>query len=90
MGLASAVRSIPYRHVDNSGLTGPNSPSAELVWRGRPLMFWAQAKRAATASFYSADGIPVILSSDDHPPLMTRASTVFSVGSLFHIACGYG
>lgn len=36
----------------------------------------SHAKRAAAVFFHFEDGFPILLSFDDHPPIMPRVSTV--------------
>lgn len=51
-------------------------------------MISAQAKRSAAELFHLVDGVSMPLLFDDHPPLMARPLTVFSVGYLSHVARG--
>lgn len=74
IGLASAVGGLQYQHVDGSVLAGATFSRVNSVSRDLLFISWAQTKSETAEFFQLLDGIPMSLSSDEHPPLMPRFS----------------
>lgn len=75
-GLSFVIGWLRYLHADGTVLSSLNCPGPKLISRDLALMTRSQAYLAAAEFLHLVDGVTTAMSSDDHPPLVPRDSTV--------------
>lgn len=72
MGLALAVGCVLYGDVDGTVLSGVICCRGYLIWQDLTLLTWSQPKRAAAEVFHFVNGVPIPMSFENHPSLVSR------------------